>query len=159
GARQNEGDVQQPGEHLEAREALLMRELAERVNGGMGEIELKSSKVLPQRFLRNLAAFLIDDGCASPCRARRSVRVPLPAYILRCENFLIRHGPEMGNGPLQHKLRHPVALKSVDLRLDRPLLAPRRKRVVEGALAGCALLDGDDGATLIDVDQRHGEPR
>src|SRR5580704_7718516 len=39
------------------------------------------------------------------------------------------------------------------------LLAPRREGVVEGALAGGALFDGDDGAALVDVDQRHVEPR
>jgi len=36
---------------------------------------------------------------------------------------------------------------------------PRREGVVEGALAGGALLDGDDGAALVDIDQRHIEPR
>src|SRR5258708_24253710 len=40
-----------------------------------------------------------------------------------------------------------------------PLLPPRRERVVERALAGGALFDGDDGAALVDVDQRHVEPR
>src|SRR3979411_2158207 len=39
------------------------------------------------------------------------------------------------------------------------LFPPRRERVVEGALAGGALLDGDDGAALVDIDQRHVEPR
>src|SRR5665647_2692577 len=38
------------------------------------------------------------------------------------------------------------------------LLPPRRERVVEGALAGGALFDGDDGAALVDIDQRHIEP-
>src|ERR1700684_981845 len=38
------------------------------------------------------------------------------------------------------------------------LLAPGREGVVEGALAWSALLDGDDGAALIDIDQRHVEP-
>ena len=35
---------------------------------------------------------------------------------------------------------------------------PRRERVVEGAFAGGALFDGDDGAALIDINQRHVEP-
>src|SRR6478672_10776933 len=39
------------------------------------------------------------------------------------------------------------------------LLAPRRERIVERALAGGALFDRDDGAALVDVDQRHVEPR
>src|SRR6266568_4544538 len=39
------------------------------------------------------------------------------------------------------------------------LLPPGRERVVEGALAGGAFFDGDDGAALVDVDQRHVEPR
>src|SRR5580704_10780428 len=39
------------------------------------------------------------------------------------------------------------------------LLAPRREGIVEGALAGGALFDGDDGAALVDIDQRHVEPR
>ena len=41
---------------------------------------------------------------------------------------------------------------------SRSLLPPRRKRVVEGAFAGGALFDGDDGAALVDIDQRHVEP-
>src|ERR1700744_4314061 len=41
----------------------------------------------------------------------------------------------------------------------RSLLAPRRKRVVEGALAGRALFYRDDGAGLVGIDQRHVEPR
>jgi hypothetical protein len=43
--------------------------------------------------------------------------------------------------------------------LPPPLFRPRRERVVEGALAGGALFDSDDGAALVDVDQRHVEPR
>src|SRR6185312_7867936 len=39
-----------------------------------------------------------------------------------------------------------------------PLFAPRRERFVEGAFAGGALFDRDDGAALVDVDQRHVEP-
>src|SRR5947208_9253697 len=41
----------------------------------------------------------------------------------------------------------------------RALLAPCREGVVERALAWGALFDGDDGAALVDVDQRHVEPR
>src|SRR5215472_13990718 len=41
---------------------------------------------------------------------------------------------------------------------SKALLAPGRKRVVEGALARRALLDRDDGAALVGVDQRHVEP-
>ncbi len=38
------------------------------------------------------------------------------------------------------------------------LLAPGREGVVEGTLAGRALLDGDDGAALVGIDQRDIEP-
>jgi arsenate reductase len=38
------------------------------------------------------------------------------------------------------------------------LLAPGRERVVEGPLARRALLDGDDGAALVGIDQRDVEP-
>src|SRR6266480_4932716 len=38
------------------------------------------------------------------------------------------------------------------------LIAPDRKRVVEGALSRRALLDRDNGAALVGVDQRHVEP-
>src|SRR5688572_19628108 len=38
------------------------------------------------------------------------------------------------------------------------LLAPRHERLVERAFAWRALFDGDDGAALVDVDQRHVEP-
>src|SRR4030081_3379268 len=41
----------------------------------------------------------------------------------------------------------------------RRLLPPRRERVVERALAGGALFDRDDGAALVDIDQRDVEPR
>src|SRR5258708_34407768 len=41
----------------------------------------------------------------------------------------------------------------------RPSLPPRRERVVERALAGGTFFDRDDGAALVDVDQRHVEPR
>src|SRR6478672_10562911 len=47
----------------------------------------------------------------------------------------------------------------VKSRGQRELLAPGRKRVVEGAFAGGALFDRDDGAALVGVDQRHVEPR
>src|SRR6266436_3165708 len=40
-----------------------------------------------------------------------------------------------------------------------PLFPPGRERVVERAFAGGAFFDGDDGAALVDVDQRHVEPR
>ena len=40
----------------------------------------------------------------------------------------------------------------------RRSLAPRRERLVERALAGHALLNRDDGAALVSVDQRHVEP-
>jgi hypothetical protein len=43
--------------------------------------------------------------------------------------------------------------------LTRRLLPPRRKRVREGAVAGGAFFDGDDGAAAVGVDQRHVEPR
>src|SRR5579872_1319371 len=49
--------------------------------------------------------------------------------------------------------------RATNLLLKNGLLAPGRKRVVEGALTGCTLLDRDDGATLVDIDQRHVEPR
>src|SRR6266542_1241895 len=42
-------------------------------------------------------------------------------------------------------------------KIDR-LLTPRRERVVERPLPGRALFDRDDGAALVDVDQRHVEP-
>src|SRR6476661_7490070 len=48
---------------------------------------------------------------------------------------------------------------AADGRPRRPLFPPRRKRVVERALAGGALFDRDDGAALVDIDQRHVEPR
>src|SRR5262252_1506692 len=41
---------------------------------------------------------------------------------------------------------------------SKALLAPGGERVVEGALARRALLDRDDGAALVGVDQRHVEP-
>ena len=39
-----------------------------------------------------------------------------------------------------------------------PLLPPRRERIVERAFAGGAFFDRDDGAALVDVDQRHVVP-
>src|SRR6201999_1598582 len=39
------------------------------------------------------------------------------------------------------------------------LLAPGREGFVEGALAGRTLFDRDDGAALVDVNQRHVKPR
>src|SRR6266568_1595610 len=39
-----------------------------------------------------------------------------------------------------------------------PLLAPRRKRLIKRPLARRALFDRNDGAALVDVDQRHVEP-
>ena len=44
-------------------------------------------------------------------------------------------------------------------KFPRPSLPPGRERVVERAFAGGAFFDGDDGAALVDVDQRHVEPR
>src|ERR1700722_18412918 len=41
----------------------------------------------------------------------------------------------------------------------RRLLSPGRECFVESALARGAFFDGDDGAALVDVDQRHVEPR
>lgn len=41
---------------------------------------------------------------------------------------------------------------------NAPSLPPRRECVVERALAGGAFFDRDDGAALVDVDQRHIEP-
>src|SRR5262245_25326764 len=41
---------------------------------------------------------------------------------------------------------------------SRPSLPPRRERFVEGAFAGGAFFDGDDGAALVGIDQRHVEP-
>src|SRR3954447_18700553 len=43
-------------------------------------------------------------------------------------------------------------------RRTRTSLAPGRERFVEGALAGGALFDRDDGAALVGVDKRHIEP-
>ena len=43
--------------------------------------------------------------------------------------------------------------------MSPPPTPPRRECVVEGAFAGGAFFDGDDGAALVDVDQRHVEPR
>ena len=47
----------------------------------------------------------------------------------------------------------------MDSQVAAALLAPGRERVVEGALTGGAFFDGDDGAALVDVHQRHVEPR
>src|SRR5689334_25292816 len=43
-------------------------------------------------------------------------------------------------------------------KIGSDLLAPGREGVVEGALARRPLLDRDDGAPLIGIDQRHIEP-
>ncbi len=41
---------------------------------------------------------------------------------------------------------------------NSPLFPPHRERVIERAFAGRALFDRDDGAALVDIDQRHVEP-
>ena len=85
--------------------------------------------------------------CPGPAVDRRRGAALRPGHEIVSASRLRR----IDSTPTHHALVRAIA--------PRPLLAPGRERVVEGALARCAFFDGDDGAALVDVDQRHVEPR
>src|SRR6185312_6760712 len=69
GAGYDEGDIQQFGDGIEPRQPLLARQVAERIGGGMTEIEPETFELRVQRAFGDFAPLLVDDR-AAPGRAR-----------------------------------------------------------------------------------------
>ena len=69
GAGHDEGDIEQFGDGIEPRQPLLARQIAERIGGGMTEIESHPLELRVQVRLGELAPVLVDDR-AAPGRAR-----------------------------------------------------------------------------------------
>src|SRR6185437_16996460 len=103
GARQDEGDVEQPGDRLEPLQALLSRELAERIGRRVTEVEMKPAKRRHAR-LRYFPPLLIYDF---PARLRRrETGAGSTAGMRLAESVVVCHGDQMGNASSQRKLRH-----------------------------------------------------
>src|SRR4051794_19335816 len=68
GTGHDEGDIEQFGDGLEPRQPLLARQIAERIGGGMTEIEPQALELRVQVRLGELAPVLVDDR-AAPGRA------------------------------------------------------------------------------------------
>ena len=64
GAGQDEGDIQQFCDGLEPRQPLLAGQIAERIGGGMTEVEPQTLELRVQVRLGDFAPLLVDDRAA-----------------------------------------------------------------------------------------------